>query len=88
MRLALGGDPRGGEQTGAARALRGQLRVALAFGAVLAAMNLSFYAAIDRIPLRGRDVRVPRAAAARGGGEQARALNALGQWSPAWASSR
>jgi inner membrane transporter RhtA len=31
--------------------VRGQLRLALAFGAVLAAMNLSFYASLTRIPL-------------------------------------
>jgi inner membrane transporter RhtA len=31
--------------------VRGQLRLALTFGAVLAGMNLSFYAALTRIPL-------------------------------------
>jgi inner membrane transporter RhtA len=51
LRLALGAVILAAVSRPRLGAVRGQLREALAFGAVLAAMNLSFYAAIDRIPL-------------------------------------
>jgi inner membrane transporter RhtA len=51
MRLTVGAAILGVVARPTRAAVRGHLRLALAFGAVLAAMNLSFYASLTRIPL-------------------------------------